>query len=98
MVILIEAQSCPHARGGEPRYGIPWMTCMYVVPTRVGVNRSFKPASNAAHDVVPTRVGVNRKWDVRPQGMLSCPHARGGEPLWRLIPALLVSLSPRAWG
>ena len=48
--------------------------------------------------IVPTPVGVNR---IHAHGVLNtgnCPHARGGEPLYRIVTVFGDLLSPRPWG
>ena len=48
--------------------------------------------------LVPTRVGMILKPYEIPAVNKSCPHTRGDDPSALKLTALLVNLSPHAWG
>ena len=77
-IVPVPHTRCPHTRGGGPVDTTARQALLNVVPTRVGVDRTWYIWTSGRPIVVPTRVGVDRPSGLwRAGGRALSPHAWG---------------------
>ena len=73
---------CPHTRGGGPTLRASNGAMDNVVPTRVGVDRSFAGRVGGPRWLSPHAWGWTEQRKAAEMEAVRCPHTRGGGPSW----------------